>query len=279
MPYDEYIKALNELFDRHCLGINVTADDFLFLEEVVTDEVSENRRLTVHLSSAISPPIHTGEFYHYTRRDATNAILGSKTLRLTSIEKRIAEDEIKVFLRKFGFSHPLSIDPDTSEPRYVRSIAHQIFYTSFTDTILSPEEEQYFWNTFARRDGTRLKFRIDLQSGCLRRMVYGDAIARWAQFFREVNDLTQKYLGKVFFWGDSATVCALHLPDSYDVERETRLITRRECGLRLGNDGGTEYLELRFGMNDTLKIDLKLIEIQTDEPVSDNCGAIVTPRT
>ena len=110
-------------------------------------------------------------------------------------------------------------------------------------------------------------------------MVYGDDIEKWSQFFREVNDITMKMLGKTFFWGDSATVCALHLPDSYNVEKETRLLTRRSCGLRLGNDAGTEYLELKFGSNDPIKVDLQLLEIQTDQPVENTWGANVSPRT
>lgn len=279
MPHENYIAALNELFSRNGLQISITADDLQFLEEVVMDANSEARPLTVALTSAISPAILSGEFFHYTRREAATAILSSQSLRMTSVEKRIEEDEIEGFLRKFGFNHPLSLDPDTNEARYRTSIARELFYTSFTDTSLSLDEEKYFWDTFARADGARLKFKIELQSGCLRHMVYGDDIEKWSRFFREVSELTQKMLGKIFFWGDSATVCALHLPDSYDVEKETRLLTRRSCGLLLANDAGTEYLELKFGFNDPIKVDLKLLEIQTDQPVADNCGAIVSPRT
>ena len=279
MPHKKYIKELNDLFDRHHFGIQVSEEDLVFSNNFVTDAVIGDRRFTEHLTSAISQPIYTGEFYHYTGRDATNAILRTKTLRLTSVEKRITEDEIRRFLEEFGFSYPLSLDPDTGQPRYVTSISRQIFYTSFTDTTLTSSEEQYFWNTFAGADGARLKFLIGLQSGCLRRIVYGDDITKWALFFKEVNDLTQKILGKIFYWGDSATVCALHLPESYKVEREVRLITRRNCGLRLGNDGPTDYLELNFGMNSAIKVNLKLVEIQTDQTVSNNCGALVTPRT
>lgn len=276
---EEYIAALNDLFARYGMGITVTANDFLFLDEVVTDDINGDRQLTVALTSAISPAIHSGEFYHYTKRETATAILNSQRLRMTSVEKRIEEDEIEGFLWKFGFTHPLTLDFDTKEPRYKTSLAREIFYTSFTDTSLRPDEEQYFWDTFAGADGARLKFKIELKSGCLRRMVYGDDIEKWAQFFREVTEITQKMLGKIFFWGDSATVCALHLPDSYDVEKETRLITRRSCGLCLGNDAGSEYLELKFGSNDPIKVDLQLLEIQTDQPVENTSGAIVSPRT
>lgn len=278
MSHDRYIQKLNDLFARHDFGINVTAKDFLFLDKVVTDKQSENCSVSSQLSSFISPPIYNGEFFHYTGRDATDAILDSRTLRLTSVAKRINEEEIEGFLREFGFTYPLSTDPITSKTKYRESIAREIFYTSFTDTTLNQDEEQYFWDHFAGKDGARLKFRINLQSGCLRRMVYGEDIKRWTGFFSELTKLTQTELGKVFFWSDSATVCALHLPHCYCNERETRLITRRGCGLHLGNDGDIEYLELKFGLNEAIKVHLDLIEIQTNQPVPNDFREIVRPR-
>ena len=113
--------------------------------------------ITDHLTRAISPPILNGEFYHYTRFSAADEILNTKILRLTSLTKRVAENEIVQFLKDFNLVYPLSNDLDTSKPRYLTSIANNIFYTSFTDTSLSKKEEEYFWNCFAGMDGVRLK--------------------------------------------------------------------------------------------------------------------------
>jgi len=110
-------------------------------------------------------------------------------------------------------------------------------------------------------------------------MAYGDAIKNSAAFFREISQFTKEKLGKIFFWEDSASVCALHLPSSYKIERETRLITRKSSGFHLGEEGGYEYLEIPFEGDNLMKIKLHLIEIQTDRVVTNPCGASVIPRS
>ena len=281
MSYTNYIQAINDLLVRYNLDLDppVTEDDLALLPSVVTDEFRPERRITVRLTRAISPPIHNGEFYHYTSFLAAKEILNTKILRLTSLTKRVAEDEIVQSLKEFNLVYPLSNDPKTGKPRYLTSIANRIFYTSFTDTSLSEEEEEYFWNFFAGIDGVRLKFRIELGSGCLHRMVYGADMKKWASFFRELTELTERELCRPFFYGDSAIVCALRLPNAYKAEKETRLITYRCCGLPLEKDGGIEFLKLSFGHNEAIKVNLQLVEIQSNQKIINNCGATVVPRS
>ena len=287
MSYTNYIQAINDLLLRYNLDLDppVTEDDLGFRNPasaklpVVTDDLTEKRRITARLTRAISPPIPKGEFYHYTSFSAAEEILNTKILRLTSLMKRVAENEIVQFLEDFNLVYPLSNDPETGKPRYSTSIANNIFYTSFTDTSLSEKEEEYFWNCFAGMNGVRLKFRIELYSGCLRRMVYGSDITKWASFFRELNELTERELSKPFFYGDSAIVCALLLPKAYRAEKETRLITYRCCGLPLEKDGGIEFLKLSFGHNEAIGVNLQLVEIQTNQQITNSCGATVVPRS
>ena len=194
--------------------------------------------------------------------------------------KRVSENEIVQFLKEFNLVYPLSNDPKTGKPRYLTSIAKRVFYTSFTDTSLSEEEEEYFWDCFAGMDGVRLKFRIELHSGLLRRMVYeADDIKKWASFYRELNELTEREFCKPFFYEDAAIVCALRLPNAYKAEKETRLITYRSCGLPLDKDKGTEFLRLSFGYNEAIKVNLQLVEIQTNQKITNSCGATVVPRS
>lgn len=277
MTYTEYIVQLNSLLAAKGFDLVLTTDDFHFLSEVVTDANTFERRLSTALTRALSPPIHSGEFYHYT--SAPNEILASGTLRLTSITKRIGESEIQPFLKRFGFDYPQELIPGSTTPRYQESIASQIFYTSFTETTLLPTEEEYFWKTFAGLDGARLRFRICLRSGCLRRMVYGSELDTIADVFRCISELTAKSLGKVFFWEDAATVCALCLPTSYNIEKEVRLLTRPGSGLPRGMHRGFEFLEAKIGCNPQLLLDIELLEIQTDRPSIGHPSATLIPRT
>ena len=248
------------------------------MPSIVTDEFREGI-ITDYLTREISPRIHNGEFYHYTRFSAADEILNTKILRLTSLTKRVAENEIVQFLKDLELYYPLSNDPTTGKPRYQTSIANNIFYASFTDTSLSEEEEEYFWDCFAGEDGVRLKFRIESHGPNLRRMRYGDDITKYASFYRKLNELTKREFSKPFYYGDSAVVCALLLPSEYHAEKETRLITIRNCELPFEKDGGIEFLKLSFGHNEAIKINLQLVEIQTNQKITNNCGATVVPRS
>jgi len=117
MNYDEYTNGVNEIMNKHGFTLSMTKNNFRFLKDVVVaDGFSEERSFSTMLTRQISPPIHSGEFFHYTR--AADEILNSQTLRLTSIKKRLGEDELRDFLRDFGFEYPLEIDPQTNEPRF-----------------------------------------------------------------------------------------------------------------------------------------------------------------
>ena len=278
MSYTKYIQAINDLLVQHDLDLSVTEEDIAFMPSIVTDEFREGI-ITDYLTRAISPPICNGEFYHYTRFSAADEILNTKILRLTSLTKRVAENEIVQFLKDFKLYYPLSNEPKTGKPRYLTSIANNIFYISFTDTSLSEKEEEYFWDCFAGADGVRLKFRIESRGPHLRRMRYGANITKYASFYRELNGLTEREFSKPFFYGDSAIVCALLLPSKYHAEKETRLMTIRNCRLPLGKDGGVEFFKLSFGYNEAIKINLQLVEIQTNQRIASNCGATVVPRS
>ena len=66
MSYTKYIQAINDLLVQYNLDLSVTEEDIAFGPSIVTDEFTEGI-ITDHLTRAISPPIHNGEFYHYTK--------------------------------------------------------------------------------------------------------------------------------------------------------------------------------------------------------------------
>lgn len=178
----------------------------------------------------MSPPIHSGEFFHYTSAANAERILTSKSLRLTSIRERIGEGEISPFLLQFA--------------RYLDSFAGGIFYVSLTDINISAGQEAYFWERFAGENGARFRFSLTVASGRLRRVVYGRNISKWAQLFCDVTALSKQQLGRIFFWDDAATLCALYLPEDYDIESETRLVTRKSWGVPISTESGIDYIDM-----------------------------------
>jgi len=274
-----YAEDLNRLFERREIDLRVAPSDFLFAPEYVTD-AHRDRRLSGFLTGKFSAPIHEGEFYHYTSAVGLEKIIESNVLRLTSLQKRATEDEVKIFLRRFGYSYPLQTDPETNAPRYLTSIAPRIFYLSLTESAaITATKDGTLWNSFAGNDGARLKLRMKLQSGNLRRMMYGDQVDELADVFREVTEITQRVLGKPFFWADAGIVCALQLPFSYETEEEIRLIARRDTELPSGRDGGTEYLEVKLGYTPQMGLEVDLVEIQTNRLINPPAGVSVIRRS
>jgi hypothetical protein len=277
MTREEYTRGLNQILMNHGISLDVRVDDLSFTPQVVTDARRDDAKISTALARHLSPPIHSGEFYHYT--SVADLITVSNVLRLTSVKKRITEEEIAPFLNAFGFDYPLELDPTTTLPRYTESIASRLFYTSFTPIDITPDEEKYFWRTFAGPKGARLRVRITAGSGCVRRIVYGDAITKVVDLYKAIADYTRVLLDKVFYWDNSAIISGLCLPLKLGHEQEVRLITTPESGFPRGSEKGIDYLELRLGTENPMNVRLDLVEIQTDNSAINLYPKITIPRT
>jgi hypothetical protein len=272
----QYITDLNAILRNSGYGFKVSAGDFQFLGKVVVE--SSRYVFSRQITKPVWPPVSQGEFYHYTRKDAAESILQSQVLRLYSLRKRIAEGEISTFLERFHFAYPLEVDPITGEPRFATTIADRRFYLSLTDVDLTEEEERYFWEHFAGRDGARLRFRFTAKLGCLRAMAYGNKLEILAETLNKIDALTARSLNRKFHWDDSGIVCALHLPKDYDHEKETRLIASSTCGLPIVADATGSYLEMKFGYNPLHALNIELVEVQSDCDLPKVPGVPVTKR-
>lgn len=80
--------------------------------------------------------------YHYTQRDAAESILGSNKFRFGNIEERFSEDEIVTFCETHQLRGYLERDADDA-PRYKSLLMPNTFYTSFTESSLTTDEEEY----------------------------------------------------------------------------------------------------------------------------------------
>jgi hypothetical protein len=280
MVKPELIEGFNAILDAYGSVERYESTDTIYeAGGLVIDANSEACALSRLLTSLVCERIPGGSFYHYTSGEAAKNICESKVLRLTSVMKRLHEGEIVELLQGFDYKHPLEIDPNTGAPNFYKSIAPGLFYASFTETDLSKDEEQYFWDTFAGRDGARLKFRLDLNSGLLRRVSYGDNLKRAIQLFREINALVANFGYKGFFWDDVGYVCALHLPGKFQIEKEIRLIAKKSSQLASSIENGFEYLELPFGSNPHLALEIELIDVQTDRADFGGLGIPIIVRS
>jgi hypothetical protein len=65
MKIEKFIASVNQLLKKSGLEISISKDDIRVSESFITDAISGSK-LSSNLSSEISPPIHSGEYYHYT---------------------------------------------------------------------------------------------------------------------------------------------------------------------------------------------------------------------
>jgi hypothetical protein len=275
----QVVQDLNSLLKSYDSQYSYEELDPIFdLQGILTDANSPSRAISRLLTGLLSAPIHSGIFYHYTRGQAAKTICTSQILRLTSISKRISEGEIEDFLKRFGFNFPLQIDPQSGKPNYYTSLARRIFYTSFTDIDIPKETDGRLWDDFSREDGARLKFRINLRSGHLRQISYGSDSDRALVAFKQVHSIIAKHGYKAFAWDDAGIACALHLPSKFQSEKETRLIAYENCGLMLGHDSSFDYLEMPFGENRSIPLNIELLEIQTNRSDLNSFGFPIIPR-
>lgn len=161
--------------------------------------------------------------------------MATNKFRLTNIQKRIHEDELKTLCDHLGLHHYDTIELD------------QTFYASFVQSNLTKEAEEYFWRSFAYCDGVRLKFEITAENTNLRNMVYKENNNPIA-VIQEIQNLTEKTFNKKFVFQGLFMLCAFYLPSSYRVENEIRMAYKeRDPTQILVQDAQYTYIELPLG--------------------------------
>ncbi|MDD5179923.1 MAG: hypothetical protein PHT15_01520 [Gallionellaceae bacterium] len=84
--------------------------------------------------------VRSATVYHYTSREAAESILSTGIFRLASIEKRLNDGEIVTFCQTHGLLGYLEPDTNSGMPTYRTLLMPQLFYASFTDTSVPPED-------------------------------------------------------------------------------------------------------------------------------------------
>lgn len=242
---NKFIAEMNNILNKHGIQERISQEDLSFGDNTILARDRENLKLAPAIINHIWPSISTQMVYHYTDKDAAENILASNKFRLTNIQKRIAEHEIKALCDHLGLYH------------YDKEELDQTFYASFVQSNLTQEQEEYFWRTFALCGGVRLKFEITAENSNLRNMVYQENHNPIA-VIQEIQNLTEKTWNKKFVFQGLSMLCAFYLPSSYRVENETRMAYKeRDSTQILSKDAPYTYIELPLGeVNRGFKIDI-----------------------
>lgn len=241
----QFIQEINNILNKHGIQERISQEDLSFGDHTLLARNRENLQLTPALINYIWPSISKQTVYHYTDKDAAENILASNRFRLTNIQRRIHEDELKTLCDHLGLYY------------YDKEELDQTFYASFVQSNLTPEQEEYFWRTFAPCDGVRLKFEITAENSNLRNMVYQQDQNPVA-IIQEIQALTQKTWNKKFVFQGLSMLCAFYLPNCYIRENETRMAYKeRDASQILSKDAQYTYIELPLGeVNRGFKINI-----------------------
>ncbi len=209
------------------------------------------------------------EVYHFAPRKAAQGILESSPpkLRLTSMTKRVSsggysEGELTDFLEKFGFPN------FTSATNNLDQMAGSKFYTSFAKANLNVSDEQKLWDSFAKKDGARFKFRIGAAAPYHFKEIKYDLDGSSAEIFREINESIRLRHGYQINFNSWSTFIGFYL-GRYMYENECRILLDTQqipSAIPIKpNAPEYPYFEVEIG-SACANPKIELLEVVSDEP-------------
>lgn len=260
-------ETINAILRAH--GVReIGISDITITDKTVNDLVKEEKILSNAIVNKIWPSIDNKVVYHYTSKEAAESILNTSFFRLYNISKRFTEGEIVTFCQNHGLSGYLK--KENGEPYYKTQLMKNMYYSSFTDTTLTDEQEAYFWRTFAPCDGVRLKLNIEASNPNFRPMVYEN---KKGQPIRILSDLVREIKNKhdrEFVLSGISRLCAFYLAKDFDVENEYRILFRDwgDGSVKPKNDRGVSYIEVPLGSMGPTGYKIDVLEVQSNEALS-----------
>ncbi|WP_204249000.1 hypothetical protein [Halomonas sp. S2151] len=145
-----------------------------------------------------------------------------------------------------------------------------MYYSSFTDTALTNEQEAYFWRTFSPFDGVRLKLRIEASNQNFRAMVYE---SKTGQPISILNDLVREIRNKhnrEFVLSGISRLCAFYLEKDFDVENEYRILFRDwdDGSVNPKTERDTSFIEVPLDAMGPTGYKIEVLEVQSNEALS-----------
>ena len=264
------IKSINSILLNHGVTTHINLSDITIADNTVTDLVKEHKVLSNAIVDSIWPSIGVSEVYHYTSKASAEAILNSEKFRLYNLLKRFDEGEIITFCQNHNLNGFLQKDAN-GVPKYKTLIMDNMFYASFTDCRLSPQQEQYFWKYFGGVNGVRLKLKITASNPNFRKLVYETNQGAGIPLLQELSQLVESTYQKDFILTGISRLCAFYLAKGFSVENEYRALYRswKGFGPQPKSDGVYQFIDVPLGasMSDT-GYQIEVLEVQSNETLN-----------
>lgn len=261
--YSDVVNVINEILAKHGVPLSITTEDITITDRTVSDMVKEDQRLSLAIVDNLWPTVSEQEVFHFTSADAAEAILASNTFRLTNIERRFDDGEVRVFCE----SHQLTgyLEPDgNGEPLYRHLIMPNTYYASFTRTTLDEDEQRYFWQTFASGGGARLRMRVVASNPNFRRIRYETKRGTPIPILADLSASLKGEFGREFILSGISRLCSFYLSgEDYEREQEYRMLYRvwEGFGPQPVGAGANSYVEVPLGVMSDCGYEVHVVDV------------------
>ncbi len=248
--------------------IHVLPDSEVVIE-YTSSEGSLSQALIEHFFPAEKPGI---EVAHFTSLGSFRSIAASNELRLSTLLKRINEQEFKPFASDFCLSGYL--DSRNSEP-YYKVLMSSLFYASFTDP--DPNDPDYMWQIFGDQGrGVKITFEVSPieRRAEVRRVRYSSENEAMKSLLATIMLRIRRECGRSFIMRGISRVGAFYLPLGYSLEQEseTRLLVKcwdnSPAHELVTGQADRAYLPLKLGPYANEFCSLRIVAVQAG-PMSD----------
>ncbi|WP_427500627.1 hypothetical protein ACQE3E_13110 [Methylomonas sp. MED-D] len=217
---------INSILEKHSIS-PILLEDITVTDSTVSDNVKQGERLSSSIINKIWPSVENATVFHYTSKDKAESILNSGKIRLYTILKRYTDNEISAFCEAHSLNGYLEKDEHGQE-KYKTLIMPNTFYSSFTTTTGTTEQEEYFWRNFAAIDGVRLKIEVSASNPDFRRIVYPRKDGEPLALLSELTTIIREKYKREFILTGISPLCAFFLL------KNTKLSLSLECYIDTG---------------------------------------------
>ncbi len=245
MAVNEIVADINAILSKYGIRYVLQPQDITVTDKTVIDMATPSP-LSNAITDHLWPSVRTATVHHYTSREAAESILSTRSFRLTNIEKRFNDGEIVTFCKTHGLRGYLEMDQN-GQPEYRTWLMPQLFYASFTETKLPPNDEEYFWRNFAASDGVRLTINITANNADFRKIVYEPKPKVPISLLNELILTLRNTHSREFVLKGISRLCAFYLcGQSYGHEKEYRALFKIWPGIgpQPVGKGSSSYLKI-----------------------------------
>lgn len=262
------IDEINQILVSHSVPERIDYGDLIFTENVATDAYRQNPCLSSAIVQHVWPSVSEKEVRHFTSRAAAISILSTRKLRLTSILKRFKEGEIETFCKDHNLDGYLEHDAH-GDPIYKSLLMPNIFYASFTERYLLPDELQRMWDGFAAGDGVCITFKIRAKNPNFRRVKYQTEPLASISLLKQITDCVRSFENRRFVMGGTSRISAFYLGKKYSPEMEYRMLHRLwgEDLEKLPKEDelGNKYIEVPLGLDGAFGFEIDVLQVASRE--------------